>query len=188
MRTAVTTLADASSGAAHWKARQLTFNAHAGSRVSSGRDSREQSRQPPTPKCSVFLCSQQIEHGLHHHKQQGPCVPELCPSHALRIRYPEDSGASWRHSGCRVMEVAGEITRARHEWTSCVTALAQRGMKSIVTLNGLVTHAGVSRDALVCVKTRDVTLTRVSLAANPQPSSELGQGHGQGQGQRHAQG
>ena len=40
------------------------------------------------------------------------------------------------------MEIAGEITRARHEWTSCVTTLAQRGMKDIVTLNGLVTHAG----------------------------------------------
>ena len=39
------------------------------------------------------------------------------------------------------MKTAGEITRARHEWTSRVTAPVQRGMKIMVILNRLVTNA-----------------------------------------------
>ena len=74
----------------------------------------------------------------------------LC--HVLRIKYFEDSGTSRRHGESREMEMAGEVARARHEWTSCVTTLAHRGMKNIVTLNRL-----------------DIILMRVSLAANPQP-------------------
>ena len=35
------------------------------------------------------------------------------------------------------METACEVTRLRHEWTSRVTALAQRGMKNMVHLEPL---------------------------------------------------
>ena len=123
-----------SAGTADWKARQCMCNAHAGSRIRSGKDSREQlSRQPHTPKCSVSTCSQQIAHGAHDPSM----VLVLC----LRVRYLENSGANQRHRRSRGTEMAGGVTRARHEWTLRVTSLAQRGMKNTVTLNRLVTHA-----------------------------------------------
>ena len=99
-----------------------------------GRDSGEQqSRHPQTPQLSMFAAVRdgaRIYSWTPPPEDKGFCVPQLLrPCHALRCEFVAQKNlklTNQRHRGSRVMETAGESTRARHGWNvtchySCAT-------------------------------------------------------------------
>ena len=169
------------------EARQFILNACTGSRVQMTRGSREQLSAATDAAASNIRCDQRsstqqlMDFTTRRNNGYAFLNFFVLPCHALRIRCPEESGANRRHRRSRGMETAGESTRSRHEWTSRVTALAQRGMKNNVILNRLVTHASCLNTRWF-VKSCDIVLTRVSLAAHhSRGTSELCQGQRQAQ-------
>ena len=121
------------------------FNAHASSRVQSGGDSGEQqSRQPQTPEHPILAATRdraRIYRWTSRPKDIQAMRSLLSVSLSCAANQVPSGIWSEREIGeSREMELAGERTRARHEWTSRVSSLAQH-VKNIVILNHLLTNA-----------------------------------------------